>query len=383
MIDAHRELIGIRGHLRRRCVGARAVGTARIVRQRIAREHLRDARIHGDDQRVAGKRGGVEALALRRGRNRNHLRVAQAPAGSLDTRRSKTSVAAVVDARNHHRSAIGDAEFIADERRDALGLRQGLAVEEIARIERRVAQKLEHRSVKRIGAGARHDIGVAGRASPDFGGHPAGTGVDLFHGIDIEIRERRAAHFRIARIRAIHGEHRRGTALAVDGELLGEIRGAVGIGHGAGREQQQLAEVALVQGQSETALPDNFSPPLALAGLGLIHNRQRAPCGEFQNGAGITRQLNRLRTSCRRALVFDGHLIGLGLQGDERKRSVAGGYYSLAIAAGFDAHGRIGDGPAMVVTQNSTPGIATRLRSGGRGARIARQTMVDRTEITD
>ena len=273
MIEAHRELIGIRDDPRRRFVGARAIGAAGIVRQRITREDLGDAWIHGNHQRIAGKSGGVEALALSRGRHRDHLGVTQHLPEALIFREIERTVAAVVPAGNHHRPAIGDAEFIADEGRNALRLRQRLAVEEIARVQRRVPQELERRSVKCVGAGTRHDIGITRGASADFGRHPSGTRVDLFHGIHIEIRERSSAHFGIARIRAIHGEDRRGTALAVDRELLSEIGSTVGIGHGAGGEQQQRAEVALVQGQIGHGFARQFLSSRALAGLGLVHDR--------------------------------------------------------------------------------------------------------------
>ena len=41
--------------------GARAIGAGDVVRQRVARQELGDARIDGDDQGVAGVCGGVEA----------------------------------------------------------------------------------------------------------------------------------------------------------------------------------------------------------------------------------------------------------------------------------------------------------------------------------
>ncbi len=39
------------------------------------------------------------------------------------------------------------------------------------------------------------------------------------------------------------------TALAVHGKLLGEIGGAIGVGHGAGGKQKELTEVAFVERQ--------------------------------------------------------------------------------------------------------------------------------------
>ena len=193
--------------------------------------------------------GGIQAGAFGGSGNGDHLGVAEHLAEALIFREIERAIAAVVQAWNHHGAAVGEAEFIADERRDAFRLRNGAPVEEVARIERRVAQEFEDRAVQVVGSGAGDDVGETGRAAPDFGGHPAGAGADLFHGIDIEVGERSAAHFGVARIRAIHGKYSRRAALAVNGELLGEIRGAVGIGHGAGGEQQQLAEIALVERQ--------------------------------------------------------------------------------------------------------------------------------------
>ena len=68
----------------------------------------------------------------------------------------------------------------------------------------------------------------------------------------------------IGGVETVQGEHGGGAALSVDRELLGEVGGAVGVGHGAGGQQQQLAEVARVQGKTR-----NFSAgkPLAAAGL--------------------------------------------------------------------------------------------------------------------
>ena len=82
---------------------------------------------------------------------------------------------------------------------------------------------------------------------PDFRRHHSGAGLHSLNRIDIEIGKRRAALFRIARVCAIRGENGGYAALPVDRKLLGEIGGAIGVGHGACGEQQQLAEIALVQ----------------------------------------------------------------------------------------------------------------------------------------
>ena len=152
----------------------------------------------GNDQGIARKCGGIEARALGGGGHRDHLGVAEHLPEALIFGEIERAVAAVVQAWNHHGAAVGQAEFIADERRDALRLRERLAVEEVARIERRIAQEFEHRSVDRVGARPGDDIGVTRRAAPDLGGHPAGTGTDLLHRIDVEVGEGSAAHFGIA-----------------------------------------------------------------------------------------------------------------------------------------------------------------------------------------
>ena len=66
------------------------------------------------------------------------------------------------------------------------------------------------------------------------------------NGVDVEVGEGGASHFGVAGVGVVHREGGLDAALAVDGKLLGEVGGAVGVGHGAGGEKQQLAEVALV-----------------------------------------------------------------------------------------------------------------------------------------
>ena len=52
-------------------------------------------------------------------------------------------------------------------------------------------------------------------------------------------------------------------ALAVHGKLLREIRGSVGVGHGAGRQQEQLLKSRSLSGRLETWPLERCSPPLA------------------------------------------------------------------------------------------------------------------------
>ena len=47
---------------------------------------------------------------------------------------------------------------------------------------------------------------------------------------------RRQAH--VDDVGPVHGEGRFDAALAVDGKLLGEVGGPIGVGHGAGGQQQ-------------------------------------------------------------------------------------------------------------------------------------------------
>ena len=109
------------------------------------------------------------------------------------------------------------------------------------------------------------NVGEAGCATADFSRHPAGAGVDALDGIDVEVGEGGTAHLGIADVGAVHGEGGFHAALAVDGELRGEVGGAVGVGHGAGGQQQQRAEVALVERQ----LADGLAGKLLAASGGL------------------------------------------------------------------------------------------------------------------
>ena len=100
-----------------------------------------------------------------------------------------------------------------------------------------------------VGSGFGDDVDEAGGTVTDVGGDGSGIAADFLDGVDVEVGESRAAEFGIAGIDAVHGKDGRGGALAVDGELGGEIGGAVGVGLGSGGEQQELAEVALIEGE--------------------------------------------------------------------------------------------------------------------------------------
>jgi hypothetical protein len=63
--------------------------------------------------------------------------------------------------------------------------------------------------------------------------------------------------------------HVRRAALTIHRELLREVGGAVGVGHGARRQQQQLAEVASVQRQARYFFGGKMLAPIGLrSGLG-------------------------------------------------------------------------------------------------------------------
>ena len=80
----------------------------------------------------------------------------------------------------------------------------------------------------------------------DFRRHYSGAGSHFLNRIDIEVRKGGAALFRIAGVRAVDGKNGGNTALPVDRKLLGEVCGAIGVGHGSCGEQQQFAEIAFV-----------------------------------------------------------------------------------------------------------------------------------------
>ena len=120
------------------------------------------------------------------------------------------------------------------------------------------------------------DVGEAGRSTPDFGGHPPRARANLLHRVHVEVGEGGASHFGIGAVGAVHGEYRRRAALPVHRELLREVGRAAGIGHGTGRQQQQLAEIALVQGHSRDGLGGQLLPAGALAGFRTGGERKRA-----------------------------------------------------------------------------------------------------------
>ena len=172
--------------------------------------------------------------------------------------------------REHDRAADSDAKFVAGEGRNSPLVEIAFVIEEISGVERGVADEFEGAAVDLVGAGFRDDVGEAGRAMADLRGHHAAAGLHFLNGIDVEVRECRAAEFGIGGVRAVHCENRGNATLAVDCELLREICGAVGIGHGSGGEEQQFAEVALVERQARDFLTGEMLATAALRGAAAL-----------------------------------------------------------------------------------------------------------------
>ena len=93
----------------------------------IGRQNRRHLRIYRHVERVAGKRRGVQPLALCLGGHGKHLRGPQHLAETLVLPEEKRAIAALVNSRQRDRPAQGEAEFIAPEGRNAAGIGQGFA----------------------------------------------------------------------------------------------------------------------------------------------------------------------------------------------------------------------------------------------------------------
>ena len=158
-------------------------------------------------------------------------------------------------------------------------------IEIIARIEGGIADEFEEAAVHLVGAGLGDDIGEAGGAVTDLRRHHSGTGLHFLNGVHVEIGKSRAAQLRIGGVEPVEGEDGGSAALSIHRELRGKVGGAVGVGHGAGRQQQQLAEVARVQRQA-----GNLSAGKTFAAAGLRGSHLRLK--ERRNSS-------RLRKICR------------------------------------------------------------------------------------
>ena len=123
-------------------------------------------------------------------------------------------------------------------------------IEKIPRIKRRIAHKFKRAAMHEIRALFGHHVGVTGGSLADLRRHHAGTGLHFMDRVHVEIGKRGPAQFGVRGGGSVHREHGRDAALPVGGKLLREVRRAIGVRHRARRQQQQLAEVALVQGQA-------------------------------------------------------------------------------------------------------------------------------------
>ena len=196
---------------------------------------------------IAGKGGGVQARAFLFRRHRKYLGRSQHLAKALVLAKVKGLARAVVDAVKDDGAAVGEAKLVAAEGRKPAWIRDRGVVEVVSGVEGRVAHEFEEGAVEAAAPRSGDDIGKAGGAAADLCRHPPGLGLNLLHCVHVEVAERGAAHLGVADVGPVHGKGRFDAALAVDGELLGEVGGPIGVGHGAGRQQQQLAEVTLVQ----------------------------------------------------------------------------------------------------------------------------------------
>ncbi len=254
VVEPEGKLVGVGRHLGRGRVGVGAKRTSRQIGQRVAFQDGQEGIVyrnfenvgHGGavgllvgDGVVHGAVGGASRIgALRERGNGEDLGGAEHLAEALVLAEVEGSLTAIVEVRQKDRAAVGEAELVAAEGRNAPGgFRRGV-VEIIARIKGRVAHKFKHRAVEAAGAGAGDDVGEAGGAAADFGRHPSGLRLNLLHRVHVEVGEGGAAHLGIADVSAVLGENGFDATLAVDGELRGEVGGAIGVGHGAGSEQQ-------------------------------------------------------------------------------------------------------------------------------------------------
>ena len=264
MIDTEGKLIGVGGNFGRRGIGARAVGAGGIIGERIASEDGGDGGVDGNGEGIAGKSGGVDTETFGGSGNSKNLSGAEDLTEALVFAEEKSAIRAVVDVRKDDRTADGKAKFIASKGRNAArGLRRGV-VKKITSVERGVADEFKDAAVNLSGAGFGDDVAETGSAMADFRGHDAGAGLNFLNGINVEIGKGGATQFRVGGVGAIHGEDGGDAALTIDGKLLGEIGGAIGVGHGACSEEKEFAEVAGVEGQA-----GNFAAGKIFAAAGL------------------------------------------------------------------------------------------------------------------
>src|SRR6185437_628375 len=132
---------------------------------------------------------GVESSALGSCGDGHDLCSSQNLAEALVLHEIKSALAAIIDIRNKNRPAIGETKLIAPERRNSSRVGGRRMIEVIARVEGGIADKLEDRSVKSVGARAGNNISETRSAAADLCRHPSRTGLQLLHRIHIEIRK--------------------------------------------------------------------------------------------------------------------------------------------------------------------------------------------------
>src|SRR6267142_441471 len=147
MIKPERSLIRSGDNLGRWGVGAHTVSAIRIVREGIASKQRCDAAADGNGQSIAGRCGGIDALPIRDGRNREYLRGPENLPEALILGEIKCFAAAIGKSRKHDGAAVGDAEFIAGKRRETASAQIAFVVKVISRIKGCIADKFEKAAV--------------------------------------------------------------------------------------------------------------------------------------------------------------------------------------------------------------------------------------------
>src|SRR6266404_8514215 len=299
MIKPERSLIRSGDNFGRCGVGARTVSAIRIVREGIASKQRCDAAADGNSQSIAGKCGGVDALPLRDGRNREYLGGPENLSEALILREIKCLTTSIVNSWKDDGAAVGETEFIAGKRRETASAQIALVVKVISCVERRIADKFEKAAMDLIATGLRNHVRESSGAVTRVSRHYSGAGLHFLDSVDVEVGKGSAAELGVGGVRSIDGEDSGGATLAIDGELLREIGGAVGVRHGAGGEEKKPAEVAFVEGQA-----GHFSggEPFAATGLG----RSRV-CSD--NDAEFLPVGRELKSGGECSAVFDDHKI--------------------------------------------------------------------------
>ena len=157
VVEADGELVRIGGHLGSRRIGARAVRAGNIVGAGVACKDSGDRGVDGNGEGVGAAVGvsdGVDAGALCGGGHGHHLGGAEHLAEALVLREVEGALAAVEDVREIDRAAVGEAELVAAEGRNAAGIGGRGVVKVVARVEGGVAHELEEGAVETAGAGA-------------------------------------------------------------------------------------------------------------------------------------------------------------------------------------------------------------------------------------